>query len=463
MVTGEKTRRKDRRKTRSQEIKKKMTVRILLIGNGGREHAIADALMRSNQDVKLYAVMSAKNPGIAKLCDEYKISDLTNFIAMKDIVVKMRPHFAIIGPEAPLEAGISDFLAEYKVPAFGPTKVLAQLETSKSFTRDIMEKYDVPGRIKHKSFTTMEGVEDFLNELGEVVIKPDGLTGGKGVKVQGDHFKTLDEGLEYCQQLISKKNKIIIEEKLVGEEFSLQSFVSGATVVDCPAAQDHKRAYEDDKGPNTGGMGSYSSENHSLPMLEPEDLEFAHSVTVQMASALMKECGEAYKGIMYGGFMKTKTGVKLLEYNARFGDPEAMNVLVLLKTDFVKVCEAVVEGKLDRIKIEFENKATVCKYAVPEGYPTKPVKGEKIDLSKVGAGNDVKVYYASVDEKNGELIMLGSRAVAVVGIGNSISEAEGKSEFAVSRIRGPVFHRSDIGTRRLIERRIKALRRLLSD
>ncbi|RMF05681.1 phosphoribosylamine--glycine ligase [Candidatus Woesearchaeota archaeon] len=438
-----------------------MTVRVLLVGNGGREHAIAEATVMSPTDVKLYAIMSYKNPGIAKLCDDYRIADLTNFVAMKEFIQRIRPNFAIIGPEAPLGAGIADFFEEYNIPTVGPKKSLARLETSKAFTRELMQKYNIEGLPRFRVFESSEGLTEYLEELGQVVVKPDGLTGGKGVKVQGDHFKTLNEAYDYAMEILSKKQKVVIEEKLEGEEFSLQSFVSGETVLDFPVVQDHKRAYEEDKGPNTGGMGSYSDANHLLPFLDENDVKQAHAITEKVAKAIMKECGEAYRGVMYGGFIKTANGVKLIEYNARFGDPEAMNVLPLIKSDFVEVCQALVSGKLDRVKMEFENKATVCKYAVPEGYPGKPVKGETIDLSLVG--KDARVFYASVEDKPEGLVMLGSRAVAFVGIADTISEAESIAEFAVSRVKGPVFHRSDIGTRRLIERRVKHIRRLLQN
>jgi len=290
--------------------------------------------------------------------------------------------------------------------------------------------------------------------LKEVVVKPDGLTGGKGVKVQGDHFANKQEALHYAIGLLWKQ-KIVIEEKFNGEEFSLQSFTDGKTVLDCPPVQDHKRAFEGDKGPNTGGMGSYSDANHLLPFLKQEHVDAAHAITVKVVEALEKECGSPYKGIIYGGFIITKKGVKLIEYNARMGDPEALNVLALMTSDFVELCQHIIKGTLDQYSLIFEDKATVCKYAVPEGYPESPVKNEKIEVDE-----SFDTYYASVDKKEDGLYMTGSRAVAFIGKADSLDEAEKIAEEAVSSVKGKVFHRKDIGTSDLVNQRVEHMNQL---
>ena len=214
----------------------------------------------------------------------------------------------------------------------------------------------------------MKGVSDFLKKLGDnYVVKYDGLAGGKGVKVSGDHLKNHHDAIEYCDNLIQKGSTFLIEEKFIGEEFSLMSFCDGTNIKHMPAVQDHKRAYDGDLGPNTGGMGSYSDQNLSLPFLKDSDIKEAQSINRETLKALKEHFKEDYKGILYGGFMATTNGIKLIEYNARFGDPEAMNVLSILKTDLVEICEHIINGSLDKIDIQFENKATVCKYAVPEG------------------------------------------------------------------------------------------------
>ncbi|NQV08585.1 phosphoribosylamine--glycine ligase [Candidatus Woesearchaeota archaeon] len=427
---------------------------VLLIGNGAREHALAEALVKSS---KLYSFMAANNPGISSLSEKIKISSLNDFDALKAFVNEVQPDFAVIGPEAPLDMGVVDFLEELKVPSVGPHRVLARLETSKAFTRDVMAKYSVPGAPRFKVFEDLTEAKEFIEELEGFVIKPDGLTGGKGVKVQGDHLDTVEEAIDYCKDVLKDHQSVIVEEKLIGEEFSLQCITDGKTVKITPPAQDHKRAFVDDKGPNTGGMGSYSCEDHLLPFITDEHVQQAREITELMAEALYKETGVRYKGIMYGGFIVTKNGVKLIEYNARFGDPEAMNVLPIMKTDFTKVCKAVVEERLDDFELEFEDKATVCKYAVPEGYPSNPVKNVKIEVGDSKA----RIYYAAVDQREDGLYMTGSRAVAFVGIGDNIAEAEKIAQQAVSDVKGPVFFREDIGTERLLNKRIEHMKQLI--
>jgi phosphoribosylamine--glycine ligase len=220
--------------------------------------------------------------------------------------------------------------------------------------------------------------------------------------------------------------------------------------------QDHKRRFEGDLGPNTGGMGSYSCEDHSLPFLSPETLAQASEINALVGRALRIKTGQPYKGILYGGFMVTAKGLRLLEYNARFGDPEAMNVLSVLETDLTDIFQAIIDGTLDKLKIEFSWKATVCKYVVPEGYPDDPVKDAKIDLSDVPADSScLKRFDAVVKQCPDGLYLTGSRAIAFVGIGNNLSEAEIRAEMAASAVHGPVSHRRDIGTRELIEKRVQ--------
>ena len=221
------------------------------------------------------------------------------------------------------------------------------------------------------------------------------------------------------------------------------SFCDGESLKHMPIIQDHKRAFENDTGPNTGGMGTYSDVNHSLPFLKINEVNKAKEINISTVNALKKEFNDGYIGILYGGFIATKNGVKLIEYNARFGDPEAMNIFSLLETDFLEICEALTKKRLDKVKIKFKNKATVCKYAVPNGYPDNPVKNLPINLKKIE--NPDSLFYASVDIKDNELVESGSRTVAFVGVADSIFSAEKIAENEMQRIKGPLFHRSDIG------------------
>lgn len=433
--------------------------RILLIGNGAREHAIAEALKRSPQGCELAVYASARNPGLQSLASVYTLGSLADLESMARFAETFKPDFAVIGPDNPIADGAADALALVGIPSVAPMKTLARLESSKSFTRDLLKQYNIPGCPQFRVFYSEDGIREFMEELGgNFVVKADGLRAGKGVKVSGDHLASIDEGVAYSVECLMADEKVVIEEKLIGEEFSLMSFADGYTVVDMPAIQDHKRAFDGDTGPNTGGMGTYSDANHSLPFLRPSDLTEAHDITVQVMKALHAETGHHYKGIMYGGFIATKDGVKLIEYNARFGDPEAMNALSLLKSDFIEVCLGIINGRLSEVPVEFAHRATVVKYVVPQGYPDNSVKGEKIVIGDVPA--NVKLYYGSVDQQADGLYLGGSRALAFVGMGETIAEAEQAAQAAIEHVKGPVFFRRDIGTSPLIQKRIDHMREL---
>lgn len=440
--------------------------KVLLIGSGAREHAIAEALTK-NGGVELTVYAKTKNPGIAALAKNYIQGSLSDFENMKKVASELKPDFAFVGPDDPIADGAADTLAELGIPSVAPFKTLARLESSKSFTRDLMQKYNIVGNPGYRVFTDLaqeQEIRTWMKELNEnYVVKADGLMGGKGVVVSGEHVQNIEEGFSFAKASIEKFGRVVVEEKLIGQEFSLMSFVDGETVVDMPAVQDHKRAYEGDTGPNTGGMGTYSDANHLLPFITQFDVEAAHEITVKMAKALKEETGKLYKGIMYGGFMATQNGVRLIEYNARFGDPEAMNVLPLLKTDFVEVCEHIIAGTLSTLKIDFEAKATVCKYIVPEGYPEKSKSGEKIVVSETvptEIGGTLKRYYSSVDQREDGLYLSTSRAIAFVGIADTLDQAEKIAETACASVQGPVFHRHDIGTTALIQKRIDMMHQL---
>lgn len=436
-------------------------VNVLIVGHGAREHVITETL--ASDGAIIYAFMKSKNPGITKKSKEILLGDLNDFDKLGNFIKRFKIDFGFIGPEDPLANGIVNFLEKEGIPCIGPRKETALLESSKIFTRDLLDKYDIEGNLIHQTFGSMEGIPEFLDQLDNLVaIKPDGLTGGKGVKVYGDHLSTRDDIIGYCKELITKGNKIIIEEKLIGEEFTLQSFVDGKNIIGMPLVQDHKRAYNDDEGPNTGGMGSYSFDTHILPFVSNEIYSEAIKIMENTIRSVKKETGIEFKGILYGQFMLTKNGPKLIEYNVRFGDPEAMNVLPLLKTNLIEICNAILTNSLNRIKIEFEKKATVCKYLAPKGYPidAKPtvVSANLNEINKIGG----KLYFASVDLKGDKIHTTSSRSIAVLGIDKEISKAEQIAEKSISHIKGNLFHRTDIGTEKLIDKRIQHMNSILS-
>ena len=433
--------------------------KILLIGSGAREHAIAKAFKKSQHANQLYCYASNYNPGIKELATDFVNDDLKNIAAIVDYAGHKQIDFAIIGPELPLSLGIVDELAKRNIPSIGPTRKLAQIETSKGFTRDLLAKYCPQAIPRYQKFIDSKGVTEFLQKLGDnYVIKADGLMGGKGVKVAGEQLTNHVAALDYCQQLHATGHKFVIEEKLIGQEFSLLSFTDGKNLAHMPIVQDHKRAFANDLGPNTGGMGSYSAANHLLPFLNQEDVKIAEQFNETTVTALHDEFKVPYKGILYGGFMLTKDGVKLIEYNARFGDPEVINLLALLTTDFIDICMAIIDNYLDKVDVQFAKQATVCKYLVPQGYPDEPIKDAPIDVSQVAAKENL--YYAAVTGNDNTLYTTSSRTLAVLGIADNVLAAEAIAEKITQQIQGQLFHRKDIGTAELVNQRIQQINNL---
>ena len=431
---------------------------VLVVGSGAREVAIARCISQSSIKNSLFCVSKDINPQIFDLCKGYFVTDLSNISDIVSYSKKTEVDFAIIGPENPLANGIVNELENVGIGCVGPKKEVALIETSKTFARKIIDLCCPEKNPQRKEFSSIEGVESFIKQLGgEYVIKFDGLMGGKGVRVSGEHLKNIDEGVAYANEIINIGGSFLIEEKLVGEEFSLMSFVDGKVCKHMPVVQDHKRAYEGDTGPNTGGMGTYSFGNHSLPFLSEKDINEAQKTNELVAKQLFEETGTPYVGILYGGFMLTRDGVKVIEYNARFGDPEAMNVLSILESDFLSVCISMIDGNLKSQDVSFERLATVCKYVVPLGYPNKPEKNFEVFCDQ----NDRSLFLASVMLKDQKLIACGSRTAAVVGKNKDVFQAELFAEAGIANISGNLFHRKDIGTKKLIDSRIKRMKELL--
>jgi phosphoribosylamine--glycine ligase len=432
--------------------------KVLVVGSGAREVAIARCISQSSIKNSLFCVSKDINPQIFDLCKDYFVTDLANISDIVSYSRKNKVDFAIIGPENPLANGIVNELENVGIGCVGPKKEVALIETSKTFARKIIDLCCPEKNPQRKVFSSTEGVESFIKQLGgEYVIKFDGLMGGKGVRVSGEHLKNIDEGVAYANEIINIGGSFLIEEKLVGEEFSLMSFVDGKVCKHMPVVQDHKRAYEGDTGPNTGGMGTYSFGNHSLPFLSEKDINEAQKTNELVAKQLFEETGTPYVGILYGGFMLTRDGVKVIEYNARFGDPEAMNVLSILESDFLSVCISMIDGNLKSQDVSFERLATVCKYVVPVGYPNKPEKNFEVFCDQ----NDRSLFLASVMLKDQKLIACGSRTAAVVGKNKDVFQAELFAEAGIANISGNLFHRKDIGTKKLIDSRIKRMKELL--
>jgi phosphoribosylamine--glycine ligase len=436
--------------------------RVLVVGKDARTDVIARACSLGGSAVELFALSELLIPGLLAKCREVRIGSLTDIAWLAKETRDIAPDLVIVGPEEPLEAGYVDSCHAIGIPVFGPPKELAAIESSKYWARWLLDHNDIPGNPRYRAFETTDGMRAYMEELSEFVVKPDGLTAGKGVRVLGEHMHSIDEALEYSAEVLDLHPRVQIEERLLGEEFSLQTITDGESVIHCPLVQDHKRAYEGDQGPNTGGMGSYSCADFSLPFLTDADVLQAHTISEKVIEALRKETGQPYRGVLYGGFMATADGVRLIEYNARFGDPEAMNVLPILDADFVELCAAAASGTLGKVSWSFHPKATVCKYVVPKDYPTKSPR-TKLDIGDGLSQTDRLAWFWAASEQDGDdVFMTSSRTGAFVGIGDSLGEAEAQAEAAASALkqRCPVRYRQDIGTDALVQRRIEHMEEL---
>jgi phosphoribosylamine--glycine ligase len=420
-----------------------MSETVLVVGGGGREHAISRSLADSDAD--LYACAGNRNPGIAAIAEGFETLETENPKAVVSYAEEVGATLAVVGPEGPLAAGVADALDEAGIYAFGPNEAEARIETDKAFQRRFMREYDIPGCPDFETFDDMDAACEYIDDYdGDLAVKPAGLTGGKGVRVTGDQV-TKAEAKEYLRD--SDYDRVVLEERLVGEEFTVQAFVADGDLRVTLAVQDHKRAYEGDEGPNTGGMGSYSDSGLALPFMSEDEYQEAVEVLETTVDAL-----DGYKGVLYGQFMLTAEGVKVVEFNARFGDPEAMNTLPVLNTDLLDVLTGAREGDLP--ELSFAPKATVCKYAVPEGYPENPTAGAKVEVDEDSAG-DAILFYASVDERDDGIYTTTSRAFALVGVADTIAEAEEIAEdaLAVAGEEG-LDVRHDIGKSGLVQQRI---------
>lgn len=444
--------------------------KVLIVGGGAREHVLAVTAARYGGEI--WVAMANRNPGLWRLAAEGKrvlAAKDTEVETIADWAEKNNISLAFIGPEAGLGAGLVNALNSKGIPAVGPTKEAAQLEVDKRFMRELMERHEVPCRLAHRVCDTVEQVREFLNELAdqglEGVVKPVGLTGGKGVKVMGDQLEGIDEAVGYATEILDTKMsgfaQVVMEERAIGQEVTIQGFCDGKKVVPMPAAQDHPHAQEGDVGAITGGMGSYTQPDGLLPFMTRAEHDAALNC-MNLAVKAMEAEGRPYHGFLYGQFVLSKTGPRLIEFNARFGDPEAMNVLPLLDYDLVQLGHQIAEGKLPD-KVPFKPQATVCKYVVPQGYGTSPAASAELlvdeqALTETGA----QIFYAAVNlNDEGRYMTLTSRTCGVVGFGDSLEQAEAMCESGLRFVQGDhLFVRHDIATPASLSKRIQHMEQL---
>lgn len=410
-------------------------MRVLVVGSGGREHAIVDALHRSPSVSKIFCAPG--NAGIAAQAECVAIKD-TEVEKLKLFVIDNAVDLTVVGPEAALAVGIADEFRKEGLATFGHTKAAARIETSKEFAKQLMAKYDIP-TAAYEAFDDYEAALAYVKARPlPAVLKYDGLAAGKGVVI-AESYEEADEALR--DMLLDEsfgKGRVVVEEYLEGPEFSLLAFVEGENVYPMPVAQDHKRAYDGDKGPNTGGMGAYTS----LPFITEEDIEFAMERVMRPTAKAMVAEGCPLTGVLYGGLMKTANGVKVIEFNARFGDPETEVVLPLLESDIYDVFEAVAKGATPQ-PLAWSKEVTLGIVLASKGYPGSYEKGFAIrGTEKV----DGVVYHMGTAEKDGELVTAGGRVMIVVAKAPTLVEAHRKANEEVAKVECEnLFHRTDIG------------------
>ena len=418
---------------------------LLVVGSGGREHALAWRLLQSDRVRKVYVAPgnagTALEPGLENvpLTD---IGELITFVREHDVA------FTLVGPEAPLAAGIVDRFREAGLAIFGPTQAAAQLESSKDFAKAFMKRHGIP-TADYESFTDAEAAHAYVAKKGApIVIKADGLAAGKGVVVA----QTKEEALEALDQIMggvfgAAGSRVVIEEFLVGEEVSLLAFCDGKTALPLPSAQDHKAVFDGDTGPNTGGMGAYSP----APIVPDAELEKMADIAIRPILAEMARQGHPFTGILYAGLMMTKDGPKVLEYNVRFGDPECEPLLMRLESDLLEIMDACIDGRLDEVKLSIRPESALGVVIAAEGYPGSYPKGMEIKgIDAVDALPDTKVFQAGTKREGSRTLSSGGRVLCVTALGKGLAEAQKRAYEAVAKIdMEKSQHRSDIGAKGL--------------
>ena len=418
-------------------------MKVLIVGSGGREHAIATSVAKSPQVDKIYCAPG--NAGIAQLAECVAIGAM-EFDSLVSFAKEKEIDLTIVGMDDPLVGGLVDEFEKAGLRVFGPNKAAAILEGSKAFSKDLMKKYNIP-TAAYENFTDAEAAIEYIKQANmPIVLKADGLALGKGVLI----CNTVEEALEGVKTIMQDKkfgtagNTMVVEEFMTGREVSVLSFVDGKTIKIMDSAQDHKRAFDNDEGPNTGGMGNFSPS----PFYTKEVDDFCQKYIYQATVDAMAAEGRPFKGVIFFGLMLTPNGPRVLEYNARFGDPEAQVVLPRLKNDIIDVFQACIDGRLDEIDLDFESdKATVCVVLASEGYPISYEKGKPITgLEAFEGKDDYYCFHAGTKLVDGQVVTNGGRVLGITAVGNDLKEARAKAYEATEWVQFEnKFMRHDIG------------------
>jgi len=420
-------------------------MKILIIGGGGREHALAWKIAQSPKVTALFCAPG--NPGTSQIATNVDIpaDDLDRLL---DFALEQSIDLTVVGPEQPLVLGLADRFQDKGLKVFGPSAKAAQLEGSKAFSKDLMRKYKIP-TAAYAAFDDANKARAYLKGKGPQVVKADGLAAGKGVFVCADEAEAVDAVNQIMKDKIfgASGNRIIIEERLEGQEVSLLAFTDGLTVLPMESAQDHKAVFDGDTGPNTGGMGAYSPAPVFTPELKQEVLQ---RVMVPAVDG-MRADGHPYKGVLYAGLMITPDGPKTLEFNARFGDPETQPLMMRMHSDIVPILEACADGALDMCSLEWKPESAVCVVMASEGYPGAYEKGRPIrGLDQASLLPGVTVFHAGTKQQGDDIVTSGGRVLGVTALGGNVQMAIVKAYQAVGKIQWPGAHfRKDIGQKAL--------------
>ena len=413
---------------------------ISIIGSGGREHAICKKISESPQVSKIYCIPG--NAGTSEIAENIEI-DVDNFDKIKNFLIKSKVDLVIVGPEKPLVNGIVDFLEKEKIKVFGPKKIPSQLEGSKIFTKKICKKYNIPTA----NFGIFENTKDTINFIKSsnfpIVVKADGLASGKGVYICENSYSAKEAVKEIFDGKFGEAKNVLIEEFLKGDEMSFFIICDGKNFQNFQTAQDHKRAFEGDKGKNTGGMGSYSPSgliNHDL------EKKIIDKIIIPTLKAV-EDLGENYKGFLYAGLMIKDNEPYLIEYNVRMGDPECQTILPLLKTDFLKILNSCCDETLDKLEIEWKDQKSLCVVVCSKGYPRKFKSNIKIDnLKKLNLDKNDFIFHAGTKKNNGEVFSNGGRVLNFVSISSNYKESRDKVLKLINNLNwSNSFFRKDIG------------------
>ena len=423
--------------------------RVLVIGSWAKAQITIENIKRTS-GAEVFAYTEILNPGIIRLSDGYSIGPLSDLAGMVDYARTLCPELVIVTTAEPLSRGVVDALEEIGIPVFGPTRSAARLESDKSFARELLRKHLHAAVPEFRVFKEVETAVAYAESLDwKVAVKPTGLTEGLGVKVYGDQLRDGPEVASYIERVLRKRiggdGMVIVEEKLEGEEFTIQCLVDGQNLIATPAVQDFKKLLSGDRGPNTASMGSYAAAGSLLPFMEPEDFEQARGIIRKTLEAFRVEAGGECRGFLYGQFMLTRKGLKLIEYNFRPGDPEWLNTMAVMKDSILEVITDLMNGKPR--EPEFEKKASVCRYLVPPAYPRDmnrilDVSFDEDKIRRTGAS----IYYSCGRDGAGRLNVGSERGIALVATGETIAGAREKVAQAVELVTGDFHCRGDIGS-----------------